>query len=195
MKYKLAPKDTEVTKEFGLLLSHNLENIAEIDEKSKELAEISESDINGQCYRAKRDLNQSEWVMSAFGILINRQTLCHSVQQSMVIHIEPFEYGGKYLNHSCQGNLIVRSDERGLTQFFAGQHIERGKELTFPYALTEFTWSEIASENDITCNCQTDKCDGTIKSFNMLTPKEQEELVKNKIVSQYLVNWFSKQKT
>lgn len=195
MKYKLTAKDMEVTKEFGFLLSHNLETIAQLDGKTKKLITIAESDINGQCFRALRDIDRGEWVASAFGILIGHQTQYHSVQESMGVHIEPFEYGGKYINHSCEGNLIVRSDERGITQFLASQNIKKGEELTYPYALTEFTWSAIASENDIACNCQVPKCEGVIKAFDMLKPEKQEKLVKNKVVSSYLVQWFNQQKT
>ncbi len=106
-------------------------------------------------------------MVSAFGVFIGHQSEQHSIQQSIGVHIGPFEYGGKYLNHSCDGNLFVRSDGRGLSTFYAKRQIKNGEEVTYHYSLTELAWADSSSETDASCNCQASKCEGIIKSFNM----------------------------
>ena len=190
----LSSGDIATLQRFGGPLTHDLESIARLDEKARSIIEVAGSRIHGNGYRVLRDIAEGEWVMSAFGVFIGHQSEQHSVQQSMEIHIEPFEYGGKYLNHSCNGNLFVHSDDRGITSFYAKRQIQKGEEVTYHYSLTELAWAESSSETDASCNCQAPKCEGIIKSFNMLTPAQQRELVEMGIVSQYLIKWFNEQK-
>lgn len=189
---RLTQREQSIIEKLGGQLSHSLETIMRLDKKTRELVEIAGSSINGEGYRALRDIAKGEWVMSAYGILIEHQTEKHSIQQSMRIHIEPFDYGGN-LNHSCDGNLIVCSNGKGFTEYYAAKNIKKGEEITYHFALTEFTWSDIASENDISCNCGSSKCEGIIKSFDMLTPTQQREFVEINIVSKYLSNWSKEQ--
>ena len=191
--YNLTPADKATVDRHSGPLSHDLETILKLYEKTRKIVEIANSRIHGQGYHALRDVAGGEWVMSAFGVFIGHQSEQHSIQQSLEVHIEPFEYGGKYLNHSCDGNLVVHSDERGITGFYAKRSIQRGEEITYYYPLSEFKWAENSSETDTQCNCQTSKCESFINSFNMLAPAQQRELIELGIVSQYLVDWFKDQ--
>lgn len=191
--YQLTSGDRVTIEEYGTLLSHDLGTIAKLDQKTRDLIEITDSEISGRGYRTLEDIAEGEWVMSAFGILIGHQTEQHSIQQGMEVHIEPFEYGGKYLNHSCEGNLVVHSDNRGITGYYARRQIQHGEELNYHFALTEFIWSDIASETDIECNCGASKCEGVINAFDMLSSTQQKALAEKNIVSKYLIDWFEKQ--
>jgi hypothetical protein len=192
--YALSHEDKSIVRSLGNLLSHDLETIAAIDRKTRNILEIGDSQIHGTGYKALRDIVMGESIMSAFGILIGHQTEQHSIQQSMGVHIEPFEMGGKYLNHSCDGNLYVNSDDRGIAFYYAKMDIGKGEEINYHFGLTEFKWQDTASEIDLDCNCNTSKCEGVIKSFSMLTEDKQREFVEENIVSKYLVDWFKAQK-
>ena len=192
--YTLSSGDAATLQRFGGPLTRDLESIAILDAKIRPMIEVADSRIHGKGYHSLRDIAEGEWVMSAFGIFIGHQSEQHSIQQSMDVHIEPFEHGGKYLNHSCDGNLFVRSDDRGIASFYAKRQIQKGEEVTYHYSLTELIWAETSSETDPSCNCQTSKCEGIIKSFSMLTPAQQREFVEIGIVSQYLINWLNEQR-
>ena len=186
----LTAEDTEIVKEFGLLLSHNLETIARLESANGRLIGVSRSDIHGLGYRAMQDILMGQLVLSAYGVMMGHQTAQHSIQQSMEVHMQPFEHGGKYLNHSCNGNLIVASDGRGLATFHAKRHIARGEELTYHYATTELKWEQTSDESNATCNCRSENCERTIRSFVMLNPTEQKRLIESNRVASYLINWF-----
>ena len=191
--YNLTPADKATVDRYGGLLSRDLDTILRLDEKTRNIVGIADSKIHGQGYHALKDIAQGEWVMSAFGVFIRHQAEQHSIQQSMEVHIEPFEYGGKFLNHSCDGSVVIRSDVRGIAEFYASRPVREGEEIAYYYPLTEFKWAESSSETDTPCNCQTSKCERIIKSFDMLTATQQRELVEGGIVSRYLVSWFNEQ--
>lgn len=191
--YNLRPADKATVDRYGSSLSRDLDAIIGLDEKTNAVVGITGSKIHGKGYHALSDIAKGEWVMSAFGVFIGHQSEQHSIQQSMETHIEPFEYGGKFLNHSCDGNLVVHSNKHGITEFYAKRPIQRGEEITYYYPLTEFKWAESSSETDTSCNCQASKCERLINSFNMLAPAQQKELVEMGIVSQYLADWFKDQ--
>ena len=110
-----------------------------------------------------------------------------------MMNLQTSKYGGKFLNHSCEGNITIHSDGRGIAEFYASRPIQKGEEIAYYYPLTEFRWAENSSETDTPCNCQTSKCERVIKSFSMLTPAQQRELMEKGIVSKYLSDWFNKQ--
>lgn len=174
------------------LYSHTPEEVYAIEEATKKMVIIKSSTIdpNGIGYFASTLIPEGSLVISVVGEIIGHQTEQHSLQQTEEIHIEPGEWGGKYLNHSCEGNLFVRSDDRGIARFFAARDIIKGEELTYPYYLTELTWSPGVSELNITCNCGAKNCQGIIKSFDMLDYTQMKELVQTEKLSRYLIDWF-----
>ncbi len=175
------------------LYSHTTKEIDAIEEAIKKIVTIESSKIdpNGLGYFAIIPIPEGSLVSTVFGEIIGHQTEQHSVQQTEDIHIEPGEWGGKYLNHSCEGNLFVRSDDRGIARFFAARDIIKGEELTYPYYLTELTWSPGVSELNITCSCGAKNCRGIIKSFDMLDYTQMKELVQTEKLSRYLIDWFN----
>ncbi len=188
----LTAQDRVILEELGLLLSHRPQDIESVLARNAGYSEICESKLNGKGYFAKKNIASGELAIEVCGVLIGHQTAQHSIQQSMEVHVEPFEMGGCYLNHSCDGNLIVRSSEAGFAQWFAERKISKGEELNYHYALTEFKWGPASSENNIACACGSGNCDGIINSFSMLTEEQQRDLVNKEVVSVYLAHWFRK---
>jgi len=95
---------------------------------------------------------------------------------------------GKYLNHSCDGNLYVNKDETGSYTFIAKRDIDINEELNFEYYCTEYKWEDYCDEINIKCKCNSKNCKGMIFSFNMLTKDEQIKLIKKNKVAEYLKN-------
>ncbi|MBI2542097.1 SET domain-containing protein-lysine N-methyltransferase [Candidatus Woesearchaeota archaeon] len=134
----LLQEDLETFEKFGPLVTYDLDEIIALDERARKIVEVADSQIQGSGYRALRDITEEELVLSAYGAVIGHQTGQHSIQHNMDVHVQPFAYGGKYLNHSCNGNLVVHSDKRGMANFFARRLIKKGEEVAYYYAMTEF---------------------------------------------------------
>ena len=125
-------------------------------------------------YLAARNISKGELVFSVFGTIIGYQTPEHSIQVGYGTHIDPHAYGGRYVNHHCEGNLLIEWDNRGLHNFKAIKDIKKGEEITYSYWRTEFLWSESASETQVKCSCGSIKCKGRILSFLELSPEDRE---------------------
>jgi hypothetical protein len=137
-------------------------------------------------YLAARDIKKGELVFSAFGTTIGYQTPKHSIQIGYGVHIDPHIFGGRYVNHQCEGNLVVAWDDRGLHNFVAAKDIKKGEEISYSYWRTELLWSESASETEIKCSCGSPRCSGRILSFRELSPKDRETAFKEGDIAWYL---------
>ena len=178
------------------LLSHTLGDINKIETSAREQITIASTPIDpgGKGYFATSFIPKGSLVIQVYGEIIGHQSQRHSIQHSQEVHIYPGEWGGRYLNHSCEGNLYVQSDERGIALFFAVQDIQKGEEVTFPYYMTELTWTSRAYEPHQSCNCASPHCFGRIRSFDMLKPQEMATLVRKGTLSAYLIAWYKDHK-
>jgi hypothetical protein len=111
----------------------------------------------------------------------------HSIQIDWERHIEPLG-AARFLNHACSPNLGVKTNLLKLPDFFALQDIEKDEEITFDYAMTEYTHYERIDpslEFDLTCLCNSPNCRGKLGYYS-----ELPEAAKNKyrgFVSNYLL--------
>ncbi len=137
-------------------------------------------------YLANRDLHKGEEVFTVFGTIIGHQTEQHSIQIGYGVHIDPHTYGGRYVNHHCEGNLIIRWDNRGLHHFIASKDIKVGQEISYSYWRTELEWSEPASENKVRCSCGSPNCTGNILSFRQLSRMEKKKAFTEGGIAWYL---------
>lgn len=137
-------------------------------------------------YLAARNIGKGELVFSVFGTIIGYQTPRYSIQIGYGIHIDPHVYGGRYVNHHCEGNLIIEWDNRGLHNFIAAKDIKKGEEISYAYWRTELLWSESASETKIKCSCGSSKCKGRIFSFRELSPEDKKLAFKEGGIAWYL---------
>lgn len=146
-------------------------------------------------YFASKDIRRGERVFSVFGTIISYQTPKHSIQIGHGIHIDTHMFGGRYVNHHCEGNLIVKWDNRGLHHFIASKEIMSGQEISYPYWRTELEWSESASENEVRCSCGSPKCTGKILSFRQLSQSEREMAFKQGGIAWYIFQEYRKSGT
>lgn len=100
----------------------------------------------------------------------------YSVQIARDLHVEadpslPLEeildrHSWRYMNHSCEPNTVVRGRE-----FIALREIERGEAVTFNYNSSEYDIAE-----PFACGCGSPRCEGTIRGFRHLTPRQRAEI-------------------
>lgn len=146
----------------------------------------------GMSHVAKRDFKKGEKVMMGYGKLINHQTSHISVQVGLKKHYIPEKWTGRYWNHSCNPNTFVRTRANGFPDLIALRNIKKGEEITFNYAMTEYTWSPNAVEAMIPCLCKERNCRGRIVPFSELPASEQRSLIKKKMVSKYIQDAYRK---
>jgi uncharacterized protein len=135
---------------------------------------------------ACRDFARGECVMKGNGKIIHEQTE-HSIQIDWNLHLE-VHAPVRFLNHSCDPNLGVRTNPSGLPDFYAMRDISAGTELTFDYAMTEYTHyprANPALDFDLSCACGSQSCRGRLGYFSELPPEIKEKY--RGLVSTYLL--------
>lgn len=140
----------------------------------------------GFTYFTKRNFKRGKLVMHGFGKLIDHQTPHFSIQIDFKKHLLPMRWTGKYLNHSCNPNMYIRTRDDDLPDFIALRDIKKNQEITFAYYMSEYEWTKGAAEGLIRCRCGSKRCRGKIFPFSQLFKKEQLRLIKNKLCSGYL---------
>ena len=119
----------------------------------------------------KQEFKKGKILFSVKGPILPRATK-YSFSVDLDRHIDPlrdngsFDFG-RYLNHSCDPNTIVRvvdaEKKFPYIEIVARRNIKAGEELAFDYALLEY---ETVANND--CKCTTALCRGTIHGFKDL---------------------------
>jgi uncharacterized protein len=140
----------------------------------------------GQGLFALRNFRMGELVLSATGEVVSKQTE-HSIQIGWDRHLEPRPLA-RFINHSCDPNLGVKTNKHGFPDFVAMRAITMGEELTFDYAMTEYRHYERddpALEFDLTCHCGSVICRGKLGYYSEL-PHELKEKYAG-FISDYLL--------
>lgn len=143
--------------------------------KFLKLEEVMDVDIKntgtkGLGVYASRSFKKGELVGLVSGTIQSKQT-AYTIQIGWDQHLlpnEPFVY----INHSCDPNLGVRSDENGIPAFVAFRDIAEGEELHFDYAMTEY---KPINEFDMTCHCGSKLCRGKLGYYSELTEELKEK--------------------
>ena len=119
---------------------------------------------------AGRDFRQGEVIVSSTGNVVRFQ-LEHSIQVGWTRHLDA-DPPARYLNHSCQPNVGARTNPEGLADFVALRNIQQGEEITFDYAMTEYTHyprSDKSQDFDLTCLCEQPRCRGRLGYYAEIT--------------------------
>lgn len=169
-------------------LSHSTHEIMQLVMLAKSNISIGASRIipGEHGYLAARSIMKGELVFSVFGTIIGCQTPRHSIQIGYGAHVDTHEYGGRYVNHHCDGNLTVVWDTRGFHRFVAAKELAHGEEISYSYWRTELLWSSDASESSVKCSCGSSRCRGRILSFRELLPNERERAFREGGIAWYL---------
>ncbi len=136
---------------------------------------------------AQRPFQQGEFLFSATGAVIPVQTR-YSLQIDWDKHLDVYP-PARYLNHSCEPNMGVRTNEHGLPDFYALRAIAKDEEVRYDYAMTEYRHYERSRPEwdfDLTCHCGAPSCRGRFGYYAELTPALRQKY--RGFISRYLVN-------
>jgi uncharacterized protein len=119
---------------------------------------------------AARDFGRGELVLETTGKALQHQTE-HSLQIGWDSHFEP-DAPVRLINHSCEPSLGVKTNIQGIPDFFAFRDIRKGEEVTFDYAMTEYTHyprEDASLEFNLTCLCGSVTCRGKLGYYSELS--------------------------
>jgi hypothetical protein len=88
---------------------------------------------------------------------------------------------GTKVNHSCDPNCGVRLNDAQAFDFVAREHIDAGQELTFDYAVRNFTIDHFPD----VCLCGAERCRGSVTGWKDLTDAQKSDC--GDLVAPYLL--------
>ena len=135
---------------------------------------------------AARDYRRGETVFTPTGTVIDHQTI-FSIQFGWNRHLDPDD-PYKYINHSCDPTVGVKINAAGLPYFVALRDLRAGEQVTFDYAMTEYTHyprENPADEFDLTCHCGSPLCRGKLGYYSELSDAIKEKY--RGFIADYLV--------
>ncbi|MBN1149169.1 MAG: SET domain-containing protein-lysine N-methyltransferase [Anaerolineales bacterium] len=135
---------------------------------------------------AARDFRRGELVIRATGPVLPYQSM-HSIQIDWDRHMKVGS-PARYLNHSCDPNLGVRSCNARGVEFVALRDIQAGEEVTFDYAMTEYRHYPRPDPNDefdLTCHCGSPNCRGRLGYYSELS--DELKVKYRGFIAEYLV--------
>ena len=93
----------------------------------------------------------------------------HSLQKGWDTHVR-IDLPGRFMNHSCDGNMGIQDNDTGAYDLYALREIKEGEELLVDYESFEY---EIKGFDH--CMCGSEKCRGSVGGFkeNGAAIKEQ----------------------
>lgn len=118
---------------------------------------------------ARRDLPRGEKLFEVTGYFYPERTRT-TFQVRPNRHIEPTQFGA-YLNHSCQPNAGVRSNQLGHYDIVALRDIQAGEEITADYAMFEY---ETGPMSRVGCLCGAAACRRKITGYKDLPAAQKK---------------------
>lgn len=134
--------------------------------------------------QAVEDISAGSFLTDLWGPVLDSPN-SHTVQIGSDKHVEP-QGPLKCFNHSCQPNAkfiytcreVSYPDLDAKNEVFwyvvATRDIQKGADVTFDYNTSEYELVAVFQ-----CQCGAEKCLGEIKGFKYLSPKQQEERMKD----------------
>jgi ornithine decarboxylase len=119
---------------------------------------------------AQRNFEAGEKIFTVTGYkTLDRTRTSFQIDKNQ--HLEPSILGA-YLNHSCDPNAGMRTNEDGLLDVVAKRPIAAGDEVVADYAMFEYELSDMAA---VTCNCQSELCRRHIVGYVGLSDQQRQE--------------------
>ncbi len=143
---------------------------------------------HGKGVFAAQDFRRGDLVLENTGVVLHHQTE-HSMQIGWDAHVEP-DPPIRFINHSCDPNAGVRTNEHGFPDIVALADIGRGEEIFFDYAMTEFEHynrEDARMEFSLVCRCGSANCRGKLGYYSELSDELKERY--RGFLSEYLVQW------
>src|SRR6185436_9610788 len=125
---------------------------------------------HGKGVFAAQDFRRGDLILENTGVVLRHQTE-HSMQIGWDVHVEP-DPPIRFINHSCQPNAGVRTNDLGFPDMVAMTDIRRGEEIYFDYAMSEFQHynrENTRMEFNLECRCGSVNCRGKLGYYSELT--------------------------
>lgn len=130
--------------------------------------ELRESSEKGEGIFAIQTIKTGETVM--VGAI--KEWLDKNHSHASQIGIDKFAFHGGLIvkvNHSCNPNCGIKENETGAHDFVAMKNISIGEEITFDYAMRNYTVDYFPKQ----CMCGADNCRGEITGWKSLSATEK----------------------
>lgn len=114
----------------GRAMSAEEEEVHEANAKGKTKWEIRQTGDRGYGVYALRDFPANEVVFRASGLRETTERTSHSVQTDWDRHVH-MDLPARFINHSCEANVGVRTNELGAFDFLTVTPVHRDEELTW----------------------------------------------------------------
>ena len=146
----------------------NLEKIQEARKAQDEHFESRATDEKGEGVYATRSFMAGETVMVG---VIEKVLSGNSVHASQIGENIYVLHGGlvPMVNHSCDPNCGIRVNETGAHDFVAIRDIKANEELTFDYAMRNYSVDNFPK----ICRCGAQICRGKITGWKDLPPERK----------------------
>lgn len=108
---------------------------------------------------ARHALDKGQMVMSATALEVHTIPTSHTIQTDWNRHVT-MDWPAILVNHSCQANLGIQSNDHGAYDFVALEDIPEGDEVTWDYETSEYEMAEAFS-----CSCGSPMCRGILQGF------------------------------
>ena len=118
-----------------------------------------------------------------------KEEICNPLQVSEKEYLDlakPYVH----INHSCSPNAALRKEG----ELFALKDIKKGKEITYDYSTTEWTYERFGKYKDwaMECNCGSKKCRGTLGQFPTLNPSLKKRYYHQGALQGYIIKKLEK---
>lgn len=161
---------------------------------------VKKSNIEGTGGFASKNFKLGEAICRMRGELITfeelkrrydsgKEKICNPLQVTEKTYIDMTE---PYVcvNHSCTPNCGIRKK----AELFALTDIKKGEELTYDYSTTEWTYEKFGKYKEwaMECNCNSEKCRGTLGQFPTLSPKLKKDYFKAGALQDFILRKLEK---
>ena len=126
--------------------------------------------LKGNGVFAEKEIKSAEIVL--VGVIEKELTANHSHASQIgldrfVLHNETI----RMVNHSCNPNCGIKVNSTGAHDFVAIKDVSKGEEITFDYAMRNYTVEHFPPE----CKCGGKQCRGKITGWKALSDEKKKE--------------------
>jgi uncharacterized protein len=132
--------------------------------------EIKETRLKGNGVFAVKSFKKGEIVL--IGIIEKELSINHS--HASQIGLNRFVFHNEIIrmvNHSCAPNCGIKVNSTGAHDYVAKKDIAEGEEITFDYAMRNYTVQHFPPQ----CHCGSKQCRGKITGWKDLSVDKKEE--------------------
>jgi hypothetical protein len=134
-----------------------------------DLVSIKKDEKKGAGLFAERDIQKGQLVVHGRGLYKVKERTVHSFQTDKNTFMQ-LDKTSRSINHSCDPNTGVRSNDCKGYDFIALKNIKAGEEITWDYDTTEYLVLWLKK-----CLCGSKNCRGKIRGYKFLDKRTKDK--------------------